>query len=73
MRRDCPRFTLKSSSDEAVQGQWLKFYNVSSSAAYVVPGSVPGLYCAAEQLDPENYARCYCPAETGDPIGSIKH
>jgi sphingomyelin phosphodiesterase acid-like 3 len=60
----------KIQSDEGVRGEWLKLYNVSSSAAYVVPGSVPGLYCAAEQLDPESYARCYCPTQPGDHAGN---
>jgi sphingomyelin phosphodiesterase acid-like 3 len=63
----------KIRSDESVRAEWLKLYNVSSSAAYVVPGSVPGLYCAAEQLDPESYARCYCPAETSDHTGNANH
>lgn len=58
----------KIRSDEAVRGEWLRLYNVSSSAAYVVPGSVPGLYCAAEELDPESYSRCYCPAESGHTV-----
>ncbi len=59
-------------SDEVVRGEWLKLYNVSSSAAYVLPGSVPGLYCAAEELDADSYSQCYCPAETrGHTAGEI--
>ncbi len=60
-------------SDEGVRGEWLKLYNVSSSAAYVVPGSVPGLYCAAEELDADSYSRCYCPSETGGHTVSDTH
>lgn len=56
----------KIRSDEGVRGEWLKLYNVSSSAAYVVPGSVPGLYCAAEELDSNGYAGCYCPVQPTD-------
>ena len=59
----------KIRSDEAVRGEWLKLYNVSSSSAYVVPGSVPGLYCAAGELDPDSYSQCYCPAESGHTVG----
>lgn len=40
--------------------QWLKLYNVSSSAAIVPPDSVRGLYCAIEALDPAAYEVCYC-------------
>ena len=60
----------KIRSDEGVRGEWLKLYNVSSSAAYVVPGSVPGLYCAAGELDPESYSRCYCPAESDHAVSN---
>src|SRR5581483_3257376 len=33
-------------SDEDIRGEWVKLYNVSSSAAFLPPGSTPGLYCA---------------------------
>lgn len=60
-------------SDENTRGDWLKLYNVSSSAAYVLPGSVPGLYCAAEALDTASYSRCYCPAETAGHAATSGH
>ena len=40
--------------------QWLKLYNVSSSAVKIPAGQVRGPYCAIEHLDPESYATCYC-------------
>jgi len=43
-----------------VRDEWLKLYNVSSSAAYMPPDSTPGLYCAIQDLDPESYGKCYC-------------
>ena len=46
--------------DPAAQAQWLKFFDVSSSAAYLPPGTTPGLYCADEALDPESYKNCFC-------------
>lgn len=50
--------------NEAARAEWLKLYNVSSSAAYLTPGSAPELYCAVDELDPERYSRCYCPAQS---------
>jgi len=50
--------------EQADQDEWLKLYNVSSSAAYVPAGMAPGLYCAIEGLDPEAYGKCFCPAVT---------
>jgi sphingomyelin phosphodiesterase acid-like 3 len=47
--------------------QWLKLYNVSSTAA-VVPGNDDrGLYCAVAALDPVAYASCYCRATAPQP------
>ena len=46
--------------DPAARAQWLKFFNVSSSAAYLPAGTVSGLYCADEALDPETYKNCFC-------------
>ncbi|MGD0929303.1 MAG: metallophosphoesterase [Candidatus Korobacteraceae bacterium] len=43
-----------------VRDEWLKLYNVSSSAAYLPAHSAPGFYCAVEELDPETYSNCYC-------------
>ncbi len=47
-------------STETARDQWLKLYNVSSSAAKVLTDSVRGLYCAIGALDPIAYERCYC-------------
>ncbi len=49
-------------ANEGDRAEWLKLYNVSSSAAHLPPGSVPGLYCAIEGLDPETYGNCFCSA-----------
>ena len=49
---------IKTKSE--VRDEWLKFFNVSSSAAYLPANSAPGIYCAIEELDPETYANCYC-------------
>jgi sphingomyelin phosphodiesterase acid-like 3 len=51
----------KVQSSETDRAEWLKLYNVSSSAAYLPSGTTPGLYCAIEALDPEQYKNCYCP------------
>ena len=48
--------------DEADRAEWLKLYNVSSSAARVPPNGAPALYCAIEGLDPESYGNCFCSA-----------
>ena len=61
------------STDENTRGDWLKLYNVSSSAVFVLPGTVPGLYCAAEQFYAEGYSRCYCPAEGGAHAATDGH
>jgi sphingomyelin phosphodiesterase acid-like 3 len=50
----------KIQSTETARDQWLRLYNVSSSAAKVLAGSVRGLYCAIGALDPIAYERCYC-------------
>ncbi len=42
------------------QAQWLKLYEVSSTAAKVPPDSIRGLYCAIGALDPLAYKICYC-------------
>ncbi len=55
----------KITSDEVTRNDWLKLFNVSSPAAYLPVGSAPGLYCAIENMDPEGYGRCYCPALSG--------
>src|SRR5271165_2955451 len=53
---------------EAARDQWLKLYNVSSSAAKVPADTVRGLYCAIGALSVAAYAKCYCPSgpEHGD-------
>jgi hypothetical protein len=43
-----------------VRDEWLRFLNVSSSAAYLPANSAPGLYCAIQELDPATYSNCYC-------------
>ena len=54
-------------STEQARDQWLKLYNVSSSAA-VVPGDDDrGLYCAIAALDPVAYASCYCRTTAPQP------
>jgi hypothetical protein len=49
----------------AVRDEWLKLYNVSSSAVHLPPDSARGLYCAITGLDAKSYARCYCAAAPG--------
>lgn len=53
--------------DPTAQAEWLKLFNVSSSAAYLPAGSTPGLYCADEALDPEAYGKCFCSTVSGPP------
>ncbi len=57
----------KIRNDEAVRDEWLKLYNVSSSAARILPGTAPGLYCAIDELNGADYSRCYCPVQTSTP------
>ena len=52
-------------SSDSDRAEWLKLYNVSSSAAYLAPGTTPGLYCAIEALEPESYQSCYCSRVAG--------
>jgi len=52
----------KIQTNEADRAEWLKFYNTSSSAEHLPPGSAPGLYCAIEGLDAESYGNCFCSA-----------
>jgi hypothetical protein len=49
---------------EVDRAEWLKLYNVSSSAARVPANGAPALYCAIEGLDPESYGNCFCSALT---------
>ena len=51
-------------SDASARADWLRFYNVSSSAAHLPADSTPILYCAIEALSVESYAKCFCPATT---------
>ena len=51
-------------SDKSVRDDWLRLYNTSSSAAYLTAGSAPGLTCAVEGLDSEDYGKCYCSGDT---------
>ncbi len=44
------------------RAEWLKLYNVSSSAAQMPPDGAPALYCAIEGLSPESYGNCFCGA-----------
>lgn len=50
-------------SDESVRNEWMKLYNISSSAAYVPAGGTPGLTCAAEGLSLKTYDSCYCSSQ----------
>ncbi|MFZ0793382.1 MAG: hypothetical protein WAM65_06400, partial [Candidatus Korobacteraceae bacterium] len=43
-----------------IRDEWLKLYNVSSSAVYLPAHSAPGFYCAVAELDSESYGKCYC-------------
>jgi sphingomyelin phosphodiesterase acid-like 3 len=54
-------------ADKSVRDDWLRLYNTSSSAAYLTAGSAPGLTCAVEGLDPQDYGKCYCSGETTAP------
>jgi sphingomyelin phosphodiesterase acid-like 3 len=54
-------------SDKSVRDDWLRLYNTSSSAAYLTAGSAPGLTCAVEGLDSQDYGKCYCSGEATVP------
>jgi len=54
---------------KTARDQWLKLYNLSSSAAKIPPDSVRGLSCAIGPLDVAAYEKCYCQPES-DPGGS---
>lgn len=47
--------------EESARSEWLKLYNVSSSAAHLPSGSAPFLYCAIGGLDAGSYGNCLCP------------
>ena len=49
---------IETNADD--RADWLKLYNVSSSAAQLPPDSAPALYCAIEGLSPESYGKCFC-------------
>lgn len=61
--RTLTALNAKIRSDESVRDQWLKLYNVSSSAARILPGTAPGLYCAIEEMSRPDYTQCYCPIQ----------
>ncbi len=46
--------------DDTARADWLKLYNVSSSAARLPAVAAPGLYCAVKELDPQSYGSCFC-------------
>ncbi|MFZ0706461.1 MAG: hypothetical protein WAM71_12720, partial [Candidatus Korobacteraceae bacterium] len=50
----------KIAATDASRAQWLKLYNVSSSAAHIKPDQVRGLYCAIEGLGVGAYGNCAC-------------
>lgn len=52
-------------SQPAVRDEWLKLYNVSSSAVHLPPNSALGLYCAIEGLDEKSYSSCFCSQALG--------
>ena len=52
-------------SEQESRRQWLKLYNVSSSAVNISAGQAGDLYCAIEHLDPESYATCSCKNAAG--------
>jgi len=47
-------------SQPSIGDEWLRLYNVSSSAAYLPANAVSGFACAIEGLGPEAYSNCYC-------------
>jgi sphingomyelin phosphodiesterase acid-like 3 len=49
-------------TSEQAHAEWLKLYNVSSSAVHLSQDGIKGLYCAIESLDPGSYNSCYCPS-----------
>ncbi len=49
-------------TNQQARAEWLKLYNVSSSAVHLTPDGIKGLYCAVESLDPATYNSCYCPS-----------
>ncbi len=52
-------------SDQSVRDEWLKLYNVSSSAVRIPGDAVQDLYCAIGSLDLDTYQACYCRANAG--------
>lgn len=59
-------------SQQSAGDEWLRLYNVSSSAAYLPTHPLLGFACAIEGLDPDAYSDCYCrpPANHGSGAGA---
>ena len=53
----------KIKHQEADSDEWLKLYNVSSSAVFLPAHAAVGFECAIEGLDPSAYTNCYCRPE----------
>jgi len=60
--------TQQSTGDE-----WLRLYNVSSSAIYLPANARLGFACAIEGLDPEAYSECYCPPPANHAASAGAH
>ena len=52
-------------SQPSTGDEWLRLYNVSSSAAYLPVNALLGFACAIEGLDPDSYSECYCRTPAG--------
>ena len=53
----------KVTSKQADSDEWLKLYNVSSSAVFLPANAAVGFECAIEGLAPDAYTSCYCKVE----------
>jgi len=60
-------------SDDESRRQWLKFYNVASTAALVSAEEARALYCAIAFLDTESYSHCFCTAISSQNMPAQSH
>lgn len=59
----------KIQSRQSMGDEWLRLYDVSSSAIYLPANALLGFSCAIEGLDPEAYSKCYCRAPASHASG----
>ncbi|MGA8877096.1 MAG: metallophosphoesterase, partial [Candidatus Korobacteraceae bacterium] len=60
-------------SQQSTGDEWLRLYNVSSSAAYLPANPLEGFACAIEGLDADAYGSCYCRPPANHPSGAAEH